>query len=183
VPDDQITLRWATPDDAARLAHAAATFFADTFGPDNTPEDMSHYLASAFSERQQRAELEDPANRVLVALGGDNVVAGYVHLKLGTTPRDTAIPNEAKKPMEIARLYADRRWHGQGLGGRLMNAAVKAAREWGADVIWLGVWERNARAIAFYRKHGFRVIGEQWFMLGADRQRDLVMARELTAEV
>jgi ribosomal protein S18 acetylase RimI-like enzyme len=86
------------------------------------------------------------------------------------------------KTAEIARLYADQRWHGRGLGGALMHVCIATARDWGADLLWLGVWERNARAIAFYEKHGFRVIGEQEFQLGADRQRDLVMALNLTSE-
>jgi ribosomal protein S18 acetylase RimI-like enzyme len=64
----------------------------------------------------------------------------------------------------------------------LMEAAISTAREWRADVLWLGVWERNDRAIAFYEKQGFRIVGAQDFMLGSDRQRDHVMARDLTSE-
>ncbi len=81
---------------------------------------------------------------------------------------------------EIARIYADHHWHGHGLGAALLRACIETAQEWGAEVIWLGVWERNPRAIAFYEKHGFRAVGEQEFQLGADRQRDVVMALNLT---
>ena len=176
---NELTFRLATVADAAPLARAAATFFADTFGPDNRPQDMDAYLASAFSEERQRADLADPATRVLLAVGGDDILAGYVHLRLGATPASAPLPERAHRPIEIARLYADRRWHGRGLGGSLMRASLETARAWGAAVVWLGVWERNARAIAFYQKHGFRVIGEQAFMLGADRQRDLVMATDV----
>ena len=73
-----------------------------------------------------------------------------------------------------------RSFHGRGVGEALLNACVRQAREWGCDVVWLGVWERNPRAIAFYEKWGFRRVGEQRFLVGTDSQRDHVMALRLT---
>src|SRR5690348_17719349 len=101
---NELTFRLATVADAAPLARAAATFFAETFGPDNRPQDMDAYLASAFSEERQRADLADPANRVLLALGSDGGLAGYVHLRLGATPASAPLPARAHRPIEIARL-------------------------------------------------------------------------------
>jgi GNAT superfamily N-acetyltransferase len=173
-----LVLRRATTADAPRLAAAAAALFRDTFGAANRPEDMDAYLAHAFSETRQRAELSAFDERVWLALDGGEEIAGYVHVRLGARPPMGSAPSE--RPAEIARLYADRRWHGRGLGAALMDAAVATALEWGGDLLWLGVWEKNPRAIAFYAKHGFLDVGEQEFWLGADRQRDRVMARRLT---
>jgi GNAT superfamily N-acetyltransferase len=174
------TVRLATARDAAALARAAAAFFRDTFGAANRSEDMDAYVPAAFSEERQAAELSAPDARIWLAVDPTDAIAGYVHLRLGA-----AVPAAASlscdRPAEIARLYADRRWHGHGLGPRLMAAAVSTAREWGADVLWLGVWQQNARAIAFYEKQGFVVVGAQDFLLGADRQRDHVMALRLTS--
>ena len=179
---NEFTLRLATPADSGPLARAAAELFADTFGAANQPEDLEAYLATAFSEERQRRELEDSNNRVLLALDEAAELSGYVHLRFGARPASTNLPNGSGiRPVEIARLYAGRRWHGRGLGAQLMDASLGAARAWRADVVWLGVWEHNPRAIAFYKKHGFRAVGEQWFMLGNDRQRDLVMAVQLTS--
>jgi ribosomal protein S18 acetylase RimI-like enzyme len=163
------------------LTKAAAAFFVDSFGAANRPEDMDVYVTGAFSEARQRAELADVTNRVMLATtpGGD--IAGYAHLRFGVVPSGNAVPDERRPAVEIARLYADRRWHGRGLGSRLMERSLASAREWCARTVWLGVWEENARAIAFYQKNGFVVIGEQQFMLGSDRQRDLVMAADLTS--
>jgi ribosomal protein S18 acetylase RimI-like enzyme len=61
-----------------------------------------------------------------------------------------------------------------------MDAALDAARARGAQTMWLGVWERNPRAVAFYSKYGFTRVGEHTFMLGADAQTDWVLARGLT---
>jgi GNAT superfamily N-acetyltransferase len=179
MPND-FTLRWATTADAGSLARAAAAFFTDTFAAVNRPEDMAAYLPTAFSEDQQRRELEDSSNRVLLAIDGAGDLTGYAHLRMGSRP--ATLEASATRPVEIARFYAGRQWHGRGLGARLMDASLDAAREWRADVVWLGVWEQNPRAIAFYKKQGFNVVGDQWFMLGADRQHDLVMALHLTTQ-
>jgi GNAT superfamily N-acetyltransferase len=76
----------------------------------------------------------------------------------------------------VQRIYADRSWHGRGVGSALLQACVEQSRAWGCDVLWLGVWERNPRGIAFYEKWGFRRVGEQRFLVGTDSQRDHVMA-------
>jgi ribosomal protein S18 acetylase RimI-like enzyme len=176
-----LTLRLATPGDAAVLARAAAAFFRDTFTDVNTAADMDAYIAEAFTESRQRAELTAVENRIVVAVDVHGDIAGYVHVRLDAHPA-IRVDVPTQRPAEISRLYAARGWHGHGLGARLMNAAVATARESGADVLWLGVWERNARAVAFYEKHGFRVVGAQEFVLGSDRQRDHVMVRRLTSE-
>ena len=179
VGDDVMSFRIATPDDAQRLARAAAAFFVDTFAAANRPEDMDAYLASAFSENHQRAELSHMDSRVWLATIGDDIV-GYAHVRRSAAP--STVSAARTRAVEIARIYAGRRWHGHGLGGALLEACVNTAREWGGDVLWLGVWEKNSRAIAFYEKNGFQVVGEQPFLLGRDLQRDLVMARRLTNE-
>ena len=174
------SIRLATPDDASALAAAASTFFRDTFGAANRPEDMEAYLGSAFSETRQRAELTESSARVLIATTSDADIVGYVHVRLGAQPpADSSAP--PARSAEIARLYADRRWHGRGLGAALMAAAVATAVQGGAELLWLAVWEQNPRAIAFYAKQGFVDIGRQVFQLGADRQHDRVMARRLTS--
>lgn len=174
-----ITIVRARPAEAAELARVGAVLFEQTFADANTPEDMAAYLSEAFTETRQRHDIEDPRSRVLLARAEDGTLVGYAHVKLGAPP-SAETPHRCAA--EVARLYADRNWHGRGLGAALMRACINAAHEDQADLLWLGVWERNARAIAFYKKHGFRVIGDQTFMLGADRQRDLVMALDLTME-
>lgn len=105
----------------------------------------------------------------------DGRAAGYAQLARGAAPPIVTGP----LPMEIVRFYVDRPWHGRGLAQQLMAAAADSARAAGARTLWLGVWERNPRAIAFYRKCGFDEAGTRIFVLGADHQRDLVLARSL----
>ena len=171
------TIRRATPVDAALLASLGAQAFRDTFAADNTPEDMAAYLADAFGEDIQRAELMDARNSVYFAERGDDVV-GYAMLRDGEAPSEIA----SEKAIEIARLYAFAPWIGGGVGAALMRHCLDEATARGRRTVWLGVWERNARAIGFYRRWGFTDVGSHDFQLGSDRQRDRLMARPMTEE-
>ncbi len=82
---------------------------------------------------------------------------------------------QARQPSEIYRLYVRREWHGARVGQALMQRALETARDLDCDVVWLGVWQRNPKAIAFYQRMGFSIVGEQVFPLGEDPQRDHVM--------
>ncbi len=168
--------RAATAADAAPLAEFAERTFRATFGPDNRPEDMERYVAGSYGAGRQRAEILDPALETVLAEAGATL-AGFVQLRRGTAPACVSGP----APVEVWRFYVDLPWQGRGLAGRMMAGACARARAGGGETAWLAVWERNARAIAFYRKCGFTVVGQQPFVLGTDVQNDLVMARPLGA--
>ena len=169
-----MTTRRATPADAALLASLAATTFDDTFGADNTPADMARYAATAFGEAIQRAELADTRHVVFFAERSDAIV-GYAMLREGPAP-DVVRDTDA---IEVARLYATRQHIGAGIGATLMQCCLDEAAMRGRSTIWLGVWEHNARAIAFYRRWKFADVGTTTFMLGHDRQTDRVMSRRV----
>ena len=178
-----IHVRRATVADASRLSRLGATTFRETFESTNTPEDMARYLAESFTTEKQAAEIADPAGIVLLAEhrgtdgegAGDAELVGYAHLVAGSAPAAVRGP----APMELKRLYVARAWHGQGVAQALMDASIESARDRGAETLWLGVWEQNPRAVAFYAKYGFTRVGEHTFVLGADAQTDWLLARPL----
>lgn len=169
-----LTIRRGTVQDAALLSELGARTFSETFAADNTAEDLAAYLEASFSVAQQTAELEDPGSIFLIA-EVDGHAAGYAKLHDGKP--ETGV--EGANPIELVRLYVSREWLGRGIGEQLMRACIDEAGRAGHETIWLGVWERNARAQAFYRKWNFQTVGEHVFQLGADRQRDLLMQRPL----
>lgn len=172
-----VTTRLATPADAALLAALAATTFNDTFAAANTADDMALYMAGAFGESIQRAELSDPRHVVFLAeRDGDDV--GYAMLREGPPPTVVS----GLDTIEIARLYAVKHVIGAGIGATLMQRSLDEAAARGKSTIWLGVWERNARAIAFYERWGFADVGTQSFILGRDRQTDRVMVRRVAGQ-
>ena len=175
-------IRRGVAGDAAMLAALGARTFNDTFAADNTAEDMAAYLAHAYGLEQQRAELALPDAWFLIA-EVDGVPAAYAYLRQAPLPAHVTnpAPGQPGLAVEVARFYVDAPWHGQGIAQALMQAVIAQSAQRGARTLWLGVWERNARAIRFYSRYGFRDIGCQPFMLGSDLQRDRVMSRESRA--
>lgn len=165
------TIRSARASDAAALAALAERTFRDTFASSNSDEDMRIHCARTYGEAIQAAEIADPRRTTLVADAG-GTLAGYGQLRWNATACLVAA-----RPAEIQRIYVDRPWHGRGVAQALMARLLDAAREGAADRVWLGVWEHNARARAFYAKSGFAEIGDHAFVLGRETQRDLVLAR------
>jgi ribosomal protein S18 acetylase RimI-like enzyme len=173
-PRGTVTIRIATEADAALLSRLATRLFEETFGPMNDPADMHAYVGHAFSVEAERAALSDADCAVWIVVDATSAV-GYAMMHRGATASGVV----GKRPAELQRIYVDREMHGLGVGDALMRTCVEHARGWHCDVIWLGVWEHNPRAIAFYQKAGFRVVGRQSFQLGSDLQQDFVMARPL----
>ena len=170
----QQSIRRATESDADLLAELGATTFYESFAAQNTPENMTAYLSANFGTEQQRAELADPRNTFLIA-ENDGVAIGYAHLRAGKPPECVSDP----KAIELVRLYVSSTFQGGGVGGRLMDACLTEARQAGYQTIWLGVWQQNTRAQAFYKRWDFSVVGEHVFQLGDDPQMDLIMQRSL----
>jgi GNAT superfamily N-acetyltransferase len=170
----ELTIRRGTVADAGLLSELGARTFSETFAADNTPENLAAYIAASFNIPQQTAELEDPGSTFLIA-EIDGRAAGYARLHDGEPEKGI----EGAKPVELVRLYVSREWLGRGIGAQLMRACLDEARQAGHETIWLGVWEGNPRAQAFYRKWNFRPVGEHSFRLGSDLQRDILMERAL----
>jgi GNAT superfamily N-acetyltransferase len=116
--------------------------------------------------------LTDPLSIFFIA-EVDGSAAGYAKIHPGEASEGV----EGQKPIELVRLYVAQAWLGRGVGPALMQRCIDEAREKGFLTMWLGVWEHNYRAQAFYRKWNFSEVGEHIFQLGSDPQRDIVMQR------
>ena len=169
-----VVIRLAQPTDALDLSRFAARVFEETFADSTSAADMAAYLAAHYSPDIQRAEIEDDRTTTLIASDGGEVL-GYAQI------RDNDVPECVgdRSAIELVRLYVDGAWQGRGVALELMTRAETSARDRGAGAMWLGVWENNHRAKSFYRKHGYAEVGEHVFMLGADAQRDLILAKPL----
>ena len=169
-----VTIRPAVLEDAAILADLGARTFRETFEAICSPEDLTAFVTGTYSEMIQQSELADPDRPGLV-LELDGVPSGFVQLRLGhREPCVTGL-----RPVELQRIYVLRAFHGGGFGDALMRAAVELARAWGADALWLGVWEHNDRALAFYARWGFREAGDHVFQIGQQLDRDLILVKDL----
>jgi ribosomal protein S18 acetylase RimI-like enzyme len=167
-----VDIRVGVPADAAVLAEFAVRTFREAFGAENNPDDLARHLAESYGTAQQLAELSDP-RIVTLLFEVDEQLTGYAQLRWGRVPACVDGPD----PVEVRRLYVERAWHGRGAGQALMERVNAEVYDRGGRTIWLGVWERNDRAIAFYKKAGFADVGSHVFMVGTDAQTDRVMVR------
>jgi len=138
---------------------------------------MDVHCRSSYGEQIQAAEISDPG--MITLLGEDEGrLIGYAQLRWGGAPGCVS----AKSSSEIHRLYVVEGWHGKGIAQELMSACIDEIAQHGSDAVWLGVWERNPKAISFYRKAGFVEVGDHTFPLGGDPQRDIVMVRSVASK-
>lgn len=156
--------------DAAELAAFAARTFEETYAAGNRPDDLRSHLANAYGLTQQAAELADPLVSTILGRVNEELVA-YAQVRRNTPP--LCVTQAA--PIELHRFYVDQRAHGSGLASRLMQAVHQAAHKMQGRNVWLGVWERNPRAIAFYKKEKFADVGSTFYMVGPDKQVDRVL--------
>lgn len=171
-----LTIRQATPEDAALLASFATQAFTDTYRGLDDPQEIADYVAEHFTPEVVAGVIEDPACSTLLAWVGEQL-AGYAVVRAEPAPGCVA----GAAPLQLWRLYLGEGFIGQGLGARLMAAVHAEARKRGAQTLWLGVYDRNLRAVAFYKRFGFVQVGGKEFLFGGRTYFDPIYAAPVTA--
>lgn len=170
----RIVIKQATIEDAKLIADISHQTFYETFAEYNTKQDMEKFLNQQFTKGRLMLEVGAKQNTFLLAYD-EGEIAGYVKL------RDEKIPSSLYNTnvLEVARIYAVAKKIGKGVGAALMQSAINIAKEKKKELLWLGVWEKNQRAIDFYTKWGFEKFDETDFLLGNDMQRDWLMKKRI----
>ena len=170
----EFLIRFATSDDAELIADISRRTFHETFGYVNTKENMDKFMNEQFNREKLIKDVTEPGNTFFLAFDNDTPV-GYVRMREGKKFPEF----ENKDSIEIARIYSVNSYLGTGVGEQLMRQCVFIAKELKKEIIWLGVWEKNPRAIAFYTKWGFKKFSDQDFLLGDDLQKDWLLMKKL----
>ena len=125
-------------DNIRELQQISRQTFLETFGSQNSAEDMREFLDTAYAEEKLKDEVEN-ANSSFYFLTVDNKVAGYLKVNEGDAQTEQVVPNA----LEVERIYLKQDFQHQGLGLVLIKLAEKIAKEKDKDNMWLGVWEKN----------------------------------------
>jgi ribosomal protein S18 acetylase RimI-like enzyme len=168
-----IRVREATPAEADALAELGAVTFREAYAEHLDALDLDAYIGEVYVADRIAGELADPAYTYLVAEAEGELI-GFV-LLYDEVPAPAGVPGE--RPLRLHRIYTRRAWWGAGVGPALMAATIERARQRGFSSVWLTVWDQNDRAIAFYRRNGFEVVGMHPFHLGREVHMDPVLAR------
>jgi ribosomal protein S18 acetylase RimI-like enzyme len=169
-----IQITSASFNDLQAIQQLASTTFYESFAEMNTAADMKKYMDESFSTEKMSTELNDPFSEWYVAISNQQPV-GYLKLNFGSSQTELTDFNA----VEIERIYVLKAFHGKKIGQQLFDTAVEIAKNKNASYIWLGVWEHNHQALGFYKKNGLAPFGQHQFMLGDDKQTDIMMKREL----
>lgn len=171
----RIKIREATTLDAALIADISRETFYETFASQNSVEDMKKFMNEQFTREKLIAEVSESSNLFFLAFA-DDTPAGYAKIRGGE--RYAEFNN--RPSVEIARIYATTASIGKGIGSSLMQKCIDTASSMKKEIIWLGVWEKNQRAIDFYTKWGFQQFGTHTFLLGSDPQTDWLMMKVIS---
>ncbi|MDQ0430409.1 ribosomal protein S18 acetylase RimI-like enzyme [Planomicrobium stackebrandtii] len=167
-------IKKCTSEDLHELQIISIETYTETFKEHNTPENLAAYLEQAYPLDKLERELGIPSSDFFFIYSGEHI-AGY--LKLNTDEAQTEpMGGDA---LEVERIYVRKAFQKLGIGKQLLNKAIEMAQQQNKKTIWLGVWENNDNALAFYRKKGFVQTGSHSFYMGDDEQTDLLMAKTL----
>ena len=169
-----LTFRKCTMDDLQQLRDLSTETYQDTFGKFCSKEIMQTYLSEAFSKKKISQELNNPGSAFYFAYDDESLV-GYI--KVNDFPAQTDINDE--KSLELERIYLLQAFQGRRYGKELLDKAVCIAASKRKEYLWLGVWEKNLKAIGFYSKNGFHMSGEHVFVMGNEQQHDYIMKKRL----
>jgi ribosomal protein S18 acetylase RimI-like enzyme len=159
-----------SPEDLQELKELSRKTFTDAFGADNNPDDLEIYLNSAFGEENLRLELLNPLSEFYFGkIEGETV--GYFKINLGDAQTDF----QEEDAMELERIYVQKAFQNKEIGQKMLDEVIEMAIQRKMRYLWLGVWEKNTRAIDFYLRNGFELTGSHPYLVGNDLQTDKIM--------
>ncbi len=188
---DPLNLIPVTEDELEELRELSIHTFTAAFGPQNNPRDFQNYLKEAFSREQLTEELQQAGtaffflqdtatttsktNTTQPSKHIASTTLGYLKLNTGEAQSEPL----GEEGMEVERIYIRDGHRGKGLGQWMIERTGEMARKEGKSFLWLGVWQENTRAVAFYQRMGFVIFGEHPYYIGSDRQMDWLMRLDL----
>ncbi len=170
----EINIQRVSIDDIYSLQILGTQTFSESFSVGNTEDNISKYLEEGFSISKLTDEINNVNSEFYFATFDNNRI-GYLKLNFGQSQTELGEDNA----LEIERIYVLKAYHGKNVGQLLLDKAIHIARQKGLDYVWLGVWEENPRAIHFYKKNGFAEFDKHIFILGNDKQTDIMMKLKL----
>ncbi len=168
---DQIVIQKAELKDSGSIAALGRKTFLAAHEGSTPVEDMDRYLNEKFSVATVESELSDPKNIFYTLQSGDDL-AGYSKIIYNAT---ISLLPENNNACKLERLYISENYYGKKLGYKLFDFNKNLCIENQQSGIWLTVWVENERAIAFYDRVGFRIIGEILFTVGTQKSPNYVM--------
>lgn len=169
-----MTIKKCNLENVSELQRISVETFTETFKEQNSPEHLNAYLEKAYNLETLKQELANPSSHFFFVYWNQEI-AGYLKVNMDEAQTEAM----GSGSLEVERIYVKKHYQKHGLGKALLNKAFEIALDEKKQTIWLGVWEDNTNAIAFYQKKGFVQTGSHSFFMGDDEQVDLIMTKTL----
>lgn len=170
--EDSFEIKKVDVEEVELLQKISRQTFTETFSAHNSESDMEKYLTDSLSLTKLKEELNTP-NSFFYFIKNTDLIIGYLKLNLMPTH------DGADATLEIERIYILKEFQGKKYGNYLLQKAIAIGRDKKCSYVFLGVWEKNEKAISFYLKHNFIKYGSHIFKLGNDEQTDILMKLNL----
>jgi len=170
-----LILKKCTIKDLDTLIEVSRSTFISAFEKDNDPEDFKSYIAKAFNKDKMRTELMNPYSSFYFMVKDELGMVGYVKINRKDAQKEQ-FDNNA---IELERIYVLKEFQGRRIGQEALTLVIEVAKTHEASCLWLGVWEKNVKAIDFYERHGFKKFGQHPYLIGKDEQYDWMMKLDL----
>ena len=167
-----ITIKQVEITEIETLVKISRETFFTAFAPFNQIADMNSYANQAFTKDKLLSELNEPNSKFYFAYHHEQM-CGYIKLNYKTAQTEFKDPDA----IEVERIYIIETYQNKQIGKKLLNFAIEQGVIQGLKYVWLGVWENNVSAIRFYELNGFKIFSSHKFMLGSDKQTDLLMKK------
>lgn len=162
-------IRSLSSPEIPQLAALARHIFLDTFVPTNNPQDVMDYAEEFLTVEHFSRDLKN-SDYFTYGCFVENEMVGYIQMLINRFEVHDGIE------FELKRFYLLADYHGKGYAKKMMEHCVSVAKQKGYEQMWLGVWEKNYKALKFYEKMGFRPISSHNFVMGQETQTDLIYA-------
>lgn len=159
-----ITIRKATVSDYDLIAELGATTFIQAYQEKVSRDDLNTFVSNTFNKDLLIEELSN-SNIHYYLQYFNNKIAGYTKIVLN-------VPNaniSAKNITKLDRLYLLKKYYGQQLGASLFTHICNVTKKLAQQGIWLYVWDENQRAVDFYSKNNFKIVGHHDFKVSETR--------------
>lgn len=169
-------IREATLEDALILSLVGAATCLESFAGMVPGDAVIHHASTNHTPAAYIVHMSKPETQAWLAeVAPGSAPVGYALMGSPDFPAHLIQPGD----LELKRIYVFSRFHGTGIGFKLMQLAINSARSQGAKHLMVGVYGDNVSAIAFYKRVGFVEIGTREFFLGPKTFLDPVLALTL----
>jgi len=142
------------------IAEIGKKTFWESHGKSAAKEDIETFVFKTYNKENISKELEN-RNIKYHIIYYKNKAVGYSKIQLNS-PNTTI---EYKNVTKLDRIYLLKEFYGKNLGKKLFDFNVELSKKNNQKGIWLYVWVENLRAIKFYKKSGFKIIGKYDFKI------------------